>query len=143
MGDILTKVDYEEVWKELSGNLIGVSLRLPICAGEKRLSQRGGGGSRVNSSNDGGLGVNDGEKTEGIAIDKNTAELADLVGRVANEADERPTQFSVNARGITVGQGGRTGGKCANGSDGTGRDSAGEVIEVPREGKVVGLSRRA
>ena len=49
----------------------------------------------------------------------------------------------MDARGITIGQSGRTGGKCADSGDGAGSDSASEVIEVPCEGEVVSLIGRA
>ena len=137
------KIDDKEVWEKFSNEHVGVSLRLPIRVGQEWISEAGGGGSRVDSSNDGSLSINDGEKAEGVTTDKDTAELADLVGRVANEADERATQISVDARGITVGQSGRAGGQCADSGDGAGGDSASEVIEVPCEGEVVSLIGRA
>ncbi len=89
------------------------------------------------------IGINDLEKSKGILVDVDAAELSDFVGCVSGKTHDVAAEVSVNLRSVDIGKVVRTWIHGPKGGDRAGANTSENMVEVLCGKKVVGLVRRA
>jgi hypothetical protein len=88
------------------------------------------------------VGIDDLEKSKGILVNVDTAELSDFVGCISNETDEVAAEVSMNLRSVDVGKVVRTWSNGPEGGDRAGANTSEDMVKVLCGKKVIGLVRR-